>query len=777
MVAKSQKISRLKVLLLVALSCLIVAALLAVSYHIVRNHRKVQRYGNAVAAFNKNDWDLAEKLLKEALQSDSNNEDAVVKLAVVSEKLNHWSEAGMLWARAARLNAFKPEYIESMLAAFLQSGNTNWLQVKLEKMRPLTSDRHLLLLAFSFAHQGKPREGKAEFEKIKDNELLNSPLGRLTALYIAPGPAMTPQKIAGFEALVEGDDAAAFYAQMTLADYYLYSGKIADAEKYLRKTVSFNPLTGALNLAHFYFLTGKTEESVKLYRANSKGLAPRGAMRYGEALAAANQPDEILALALKYREGNKQNVQAGYYLEALAAFLKKDDALLAQKIAHLGNGYPNTPIAQLLLLYNAVKLRNPDAVMLYYTQLHAMKSSPALKTDCTNMVQAFTLDLLQKNELDAAARISGQMLKLNENDIIFTRAVITHSFRNNAMSQLDIDNALDLYPNDPALLTIAADFYLQKGDFAAAGKYARTHLKGAPGNISAQLQIIASLEGRKKVQEAANAFTALYHKDPANQKLLTMYLKFCSQHKLIRELTNLETFLAASPDANFRSAARLAGAEKAYAEKNREKMHEILMRIVEDPAMMEATNENADMLFRTASLLGETDYLLPAIAVFERLLKMQPNNVLVLVNMSELYAALGNGKDAKNTAKALDLARRAHAIDANSPFARESYAIRLFENKKYAETERLLAEAAQRGEVSPRALEAWRISTENTIRELATGSDVLLCSAQCRSLLRVFPDNKLAKDTLNALEMARQKAAEKAAAEKAAAKDITTKTP
>ncbi len=767
MTAKPKKISRLKLLFLVALFCVVAAALLAVSYHIFYNYHKVQHYDDAIIAINNKNWTLAEKILKECIQADPNDENAVAKLAMVCEKLDNWSEAGVLWAHAARLNEFKPEYTESMLAAFLKGGNAGWLQFKLEKMRPLTSDRYILMLAFAYGNQGKIREGIAEFEKIQDQELLSSPLGRLTAFYIDPDRSMTPEKIAELEALSEGDEAAAFYAQTLLADYYLNSGKIADAEKYLLKTLSFNPLTGSLNLAHFYYLTGKVDESLKLYKENANELAPLGAMRYGEALATANQPDEILALAQKHSLGSKQHIQAGYYLEALVAFMKKDDALLAEKLSYLGGGYPNTPTAHLLLLYNGVKQRNPDTVIRHITQLYAMKSNVVLKNNCTNMVKSFALDLLKKNELDAAARISLRMLELNENDIVFTRAAVTSAFRDSTLSRRDLEDALKLYPNDPGLLAIAADFYLQNGDFAAARKYAEKQLQGIPGNIPAQLQIITAMEGQKKIQEAARTFTELYHKTPADRKLLTMYLAFCSQHKLTEELTDLKTFLDANSYDGLRIVVNLAGAEKAYADNNREKMYEMLMRIVDDPSTAVATSENANILFRTATLLGEADYLPPAIAVFERLLKLDPNNALCLVNMSELYAVQNAGKDDKATATALELARRAYYIDSNSPIVREYYAMRLFESKKYAETERLLFSAVQEGNISPRALDAWKSSIENVIRTLAAQNEASLCITYCQSLLGIFPDNQLAKDTLDALELARQKAEEEAAAEAA----------
>ncbi len=777
MAASPQKMSRVKLLLLAILFCVVIAALIAVAYHIVRNYRKVQRYDHAVAAFNNKDWQLADQLLKECIQADKNNEEAVAKLAVVCEKLDNWPEAGMLWARAARLNAFKPEYTESMLAAFLKGGNAGWLQSELEKMRPLTSDRHLLLLAFAYGNQGKRREGKAEFEKIKDDEILRSPLGRLTAFYVDANPAMTPRKITELTALAEGNDAAAFYTQMVLADYYLSSGKAAEAEKYLLKAQSFNPVTGALNLAHFYYLTGKAAEAVKLYQEHAKGLAPLGAMRYGEALAAVNQPDEILALAKQYSMGSKQNIQAGYYLEALAAFLKKDDARLAQSLGNLGGGHPNTTTAQMLLLYNGIKQRNPDAALRHFNQLHTMKAGDALKANCANMMKSFVLDLLKANELEAAARVSGRMLEIKEKDVLFTRAVVTNSFRKGILAQPDLESALKLYPNDPGLLAIAADFYLQKGDFVNARKYAEKHLTGTPGSISTQLQIIASMEGEKKIAEAAKAFTELYYKTPEDWKLLTMYLTFCSQHKLTKELANLETFLASNPHANLRLVAHLAGAEKAYAEKNSAKMHEMLMKIVEDPGAATATAENVGLLFRTAGLLGEADYLAPAITVFERLLKFQPDNILFLANQSELYAALGGDK---NAATALELARRAYAVDNNSSVAREYYAMRLFENKNYAETERLLFNVAPEGKVSPRVLEAWKISTENMIRELAARNEVLRCTTLCKSLLRVYPDSKLAKDTLNAFELARRKAEQEAKekeAREAAGKEPAAKTP
>lgn len=755
----SEKRPGIKILLIAALLLIVVGALAAVLYFAVQNYRKVQRYNEAIAAYGNEDWPLAEKLLTQCIRTDRNNEEVVTRLATVYEKLGQWPEAGIAWGRAAKLNAFKPEYVENMLEAFLHGGNFDLLQSELENMQPLKSDRHTLLLALAYSNLRKSGETRRLLKQLKDKDSLSSPLGKLVSMSVDFDTAMTPQKISELEALSDSKDASvAFYSLLALADYSVRTGKLEAAEKYLKKSSMLNPYSGTLALANLYYLQGKTKDAAARYRELGDKLTPQDVIHFGEVLAAINALDELKSLARRYRLGSRENILVGYYLDALVAYCEKNQTELSDKLDAIGDQLPQTAVAQTLQLYNAVNKRDVNSVTELLRNFVRPDRKGKILTSYVNILKPFVIDLMRENDLNSAAQISSLLQLQEKRDAVFSRAIIANAFRKGILSQFELEQALEKFPDDPGILLIAANFFRENGESANVRLYTEKLLKIDPDNISAQLHRIALLESDKQIEKAAVALKSLYYKNPEDVKLLMIYLAFCTRNRQMDDLQSLEAFLMKSSVPQLHAVALLAAAEKASLEQKREKMHQLLMQIVNDPKLSPDDSGNANILFRTAQLLGRANFPDPAIAVYRKLLKRTPDNILMLANLSELYAARGaDNDDKKDFKEALELARQAYIVEANSPVARECYAFRLLENKDYNEAERLLYFFVQYGNASPRISNAWKVAMEHIIQKLAAEKETYRRSSLCKSLLRVFPDNQLARQNLADIEELKKK--------------------
>lgn len=737
----------IKVFLIATLIVVVAGALGVIAYFITQNHRQVQRLNEANAAFDNEDWVLAETKLAESYQEDTNNEEVVTKLAKVNEQLGNWSEAGFLWSRAYDLNAFKAAYLENSLEAYFRANSSNALLEKLTAMQPLESNHHKLLMTLALAQTDSVESARIFIEKVKDLEALATPLGRLLSVYLDEDPELTTDEKDQLTAVAESSEpAVALYALASLASDAMLNDQIDSAEAYLKRRIPLNPKLGRLDLAQFYYVQGEALESVKLYRKMIDTLSPIDSIRFAEALSALNLFDELALLKERYRVGSRADITTGYYIDALIAYQNKDWDTLSSRMEAIGNELPTTPIAEMLAIQKAVIQKDVT------TTLELLEQIPFDQNrrfdDYETILLPFVLELLSENDLESAANISSILKKRDYDNFNYTLAIITNAAQRRSLSKNQLESVLAKYPNEARLLSIAADFYLRIGDFPTAKKMAEKLLQLDSENITAQLLLIGSLESMRQIDAATKSFKTLYSANPNNQSLLIQYLAFCTRNKLFNELESLASSLSEESDSQALLYRLLAEAEIAQLRDERTEAHSLLMQIVNKPDL-QIDQTNAAILFRTANILGSFSYLDPAIQLYNQLLALSPNAVPILVNLSELYAEKAES-DPYSIAfqKAINLASQAYALDDASPITRECYAQRLYENKQYSEAEKLLFDSIYGDNVSPRSRTIWKNSMEQIIKEAAILGNRQDLIAACNSLLRAFPKNEIAEQYL-----------------------------
>lgn len=745
------KKSSAKLLLLSMLLIIVAGSLGAVIYFVSKNYRQLEHINGAIAAFNSEDWELAEKRLTQAISEDPNNEEIVAKLATVNQQLGNWTEAGILWSRAAELNAFNADYVDNSLNAFLRAGRIEYLRIKLTSIQPFQADRPRLLMAFVNAQTGQMNEARVLVEEVVDPNALTTPLGELVVLLVDEAPEMTPLKINKLEELAESTDASvANYALYILADRAIQQGEMVRAESYLKRRIPLNEKSGMMSLANLYYIQGKSAEAAELYRTLIDNLTPMESIRFAEVLIALKSTDELQNLAKRYRVGSRADIIAGYYMDALLAYEAGNASSVSEKVEAMGNEMPNTLVAQLLTFYDAIHRKDTKEIVNLLTAF-PYDANERLVT-YSSLLKPLVVELMAEDNFIEAARISELLQLRNFNDAVFTLAVIGNAAQKQLLSKIDLEQALQSYPEEPKLWSIAADFHLRNNDFAAAQTAAETLLELLPGNVSAQLQRIGALESMKRTAEAAIAFESLYAENPSNLRVLMQYLAFCSRNQLSENLNALVLLLQQNSATTPAAALLLAQAELANLNAEAETVHTLLMQVVNDPRLI-ATPENAAMLYRVANLLATYNYEVPAITVYRKLLTLSPNAVPILANLSELYAA--QALEAPNdTARqaALDFAQQAYEADPKSPIARECYALRLYDNGSYDAAQKLLFNFIQTGSASARIRTAWKGSMEHLIQNLAAREEIYNRSNLCNLVLNEFPNNEIALQNLKSIQ-------------------------
>ena len=174
-----------------------------------------------------------------------------------------------------------------------------------------------------------------------------------------------------------------------------------------------------------------------------------------------------------------------------------------------------------------------------------------------------------------------------------------------------------------------------------------------------------------KEKEAETYFEKAWRKHPGNMTLFRGYGDFLFKRKEYRKLQSLYPALPDIPEAAYWKYfldAEIAGIQRRTADsrKNYAGAIECLKKMPPTPAN----------LYQTAFLYARIDQDEEAARIYRGLLKENPDSLLLIVNLSEVEAALGNHSDA------LLLAERALRLEPQSDIAKECLARRKAEAGK-----------------------------------------------------------------------------------------------
>ena len=143
-----------KLIAIIVLGLVLLASLLACGYFGVKTVRRTRLRRAAMTAFEKKDYELAERLLRQYVQKDPNAEAEFAALANIYHEYGNAGMEAQMWQTASSLNPLNREYRENMLTSAAKAIDYELLYSILGRKLKLNedfSDQELYLYVISAA--------------------------------------------------------------------------------------------------------------------------------------------------------------------------------------------------------------------------------------------------------------------------------------------------------------------------------------------------------------------------------------------------------------------------------------------------------------------------------------------------------------------------------------------------------------------------------------------------------------------------------------------------
>jgi tetratricopeptide (TPR) repeat protein len=732
--------NKLKLIIRILLLILLAAGIGLFILFSVRSCRKVERFRDALAAFDSGDYGLARKLLLDTLIEDRNNELAYVKLAEIYHRDGNWPAEVECWSRAIALNPQNKAYPEKLWEALLLSNDYRRIYSEFG-MKYRTAgqlpDKELEIYVFSALRTNNSREAeKAWKEATAQNPGLRlQPMGQLISLMLNLDK-QTPDEIrAGLEKLSESENPiVAFDALRMLAIYYRFNnGTDRQLEDVLLKGAKLNRFIGEPALGEYYTGKYRFDDAISTYE---NYLKDHSIIRYALALADLyvykNEKAKLTELASKFHSGNKVVLMAGYYMDALLAFMDGNTEKLV-RIWNSNDDISRSPLAALIALQVNILRDNPDGVAAIAPVFLQTRPFLDFNARAVDMLYRYCQKLISQNKLSAATRLAQLIYDPARPDIFLTRVILQDRLTRNSLDEKALNTALKEFPQDPFLLQLAAEFHYGKNQMQESLKHAarfrEVYKEDSPG---VDLIEALALEQTGQLDAAFAGLGKLLQKYPDNIGLNNLFLEFCRKHQHRQALELMYQTLSARKEPAVREFLPYIAAEINLLDGKKDEALKLLA---------EADSNHEQLLLRGAYLLGENDRFKPAVRYYEKLAELSPSlRSLTLINLSEIYKAQNEQE------KALRCAFDAWRLDPDNGNVKFCYASRLSENKDYAQLVQVLKLPRFKSkDVDERFLPLWQPAMNEVIKAQFDEKRYEQVLESCRHLQAYFPNSPTAR--------------------------------
>ncbi len=729
-------------------------------FYALKDIGKYRNYNQAHAAFESGDYEKAKELFIKVINDDPNKEDAIKAMAQIYRHYGDWANEAFFRQRLVRLNPLNEVYYHDFLNAAFRARHFGTiysvLNLKVMENSELPPEEGALYL-ISALHSGHVSGGKAFYnERIKSNPkyFSGTEYGRYADLLLKSSE-ITFDKAQNIIASLPDikDEQIRFETINTLL--YVLSKKgdrksDEQIEKLLRESVELNEFAGAPMLADFYFFHYRFKDSIKVceeFLKTKMNIAMP--ILYGESSLLNGQPELIPPLADKMRHlrGRQSKIIASY-LDALYAFSEGDETRLRTAMFETGSTI-KTQLSSLMNFQLAISADSPKEIFLLLEDI--FKDSPFL--DFPQRARTAALEYLLKqadsdlasdpDRLNTCAGIA-LLIQTPGDDVSFLkRIILLNQFKKETLTEDELLSAMKLYPGDPVLLRIAAEYYLKRGQAARTMDYITEYnsLEGVQEQDSMVILHILALDQLGRKDEAEKEFRTLIEKNKDGQ-LLCFYYEFCAENKLFDSLKSLSAWIESLPkDSPNRAALPFIRAEILLSEGKRDQALDLFEK---------SQSDNSRLIFHAATRLAEVGRNNAALARYLSIRDTYPDKVLVNLNLSVLYDKMG---DAKN---ALECARTAWDENQNDLQARYIYGKRLFDAGQYAEVISVLKFPQFKASFPNEMLDLWSKAMHEQIRADFDAERYTPAMENTKYLLIYFPEDKDGLEYMELLESIRR---------------------
>ena len=710
-------------LILIIFSVLILAGCISMTaFLLFSNVRNVRLFQQAQSNFQRGDdasLDLAETQLLQLIAKDSNNESAFSMLGEIAGKRKFYPEQVYYCAMAYRLNPLSSENKEKYIDSLCSARYFDRLEVLLSQDSSL-SDKHRQLLLYAAGRNGNINKYKQQLSRRDaDNRI-----GELALLLFVHKHLTVEQKLSALERFNDPDG---FLKQETLAaqtELYLDIQDIDRAEKSLVEAYEQNNYAFAPALGRFYAQYrnfGKAldvfEKHLAIYHDQSV------AVQTAEIYCLLNKTDKIAKLRTDYQsDSGNRAMLCNYYFDALIALAKKDMTGLKELTAPL-RGNINTPLSAFMFLCADIQSGNIQEIKASYETLLTHRNYLNLQEQSDNMLSEFLKTAFFEKNIQPEKLLPPATILYNRKPDVFTaKFILLAQKKNNSENIILLKDALTRFGNDPGVIKIAIEYYLQHNPSEAERLVAHYKQKFAQkSGDMVRYELFLNMQ-KKEYEKVSLLFRSNF-----NQELLPDYWRFAGSTMREKDLIFLSRDKLYEPFC-------LALLHLKKNEVN--KACDLLEKA-------DAKNDYA-LLFFAAKTLAENGRNQSALKKYALFPEKSPYTIAVLLNMAELYAEDGNIN------QALILSARAYNLAPSMPETQLCYADKLHKKgdwKTIPDIVKLSSSNPYRRKLEP----LWISGMEQRIKDCNINTQREKIRELCRQLLVIAPDNNIALEYLKKL--------------------------
>ena len=751
-----KRIAILSSLLLVILGCLG-----ACVFFLVKDLDRSFESSRALAMYEAGDYEAARVKLIRVLNRDPHKESALKALADIYYRFGDWGNETFFRQRLMRLNPLKQEYEDAYMDSAMRSRNYNviysLLNLKVlddEDLDPDTGALFLISALFS-NHVSNGKSFYQSHQYTSRNYFSGTERGRfaealLKAERMEPAPA---EKL--FAALDDIKDPTVRFEILSMRAHLLsrLPGDENDEkiDAMLEECAKLNNYAGAPLLANRHFLKYRFKDALRVsedYLKDKMNVVMP--ILYAESCVLSGQPELIGPMKDRIRAiGGRQSLIIANYLEALEAF-SDGDVTTAKARLQASGGTIETPLSVLLGLLIAVRERSTAEIRLALNKIMTMSPFLDLRERARTAVLGYLLNEIEKADgmpdprmLSEYAAIATLIRLPGDDNSFLQRIILLDNYNRNLLNEEELQAALDVFPDDPVLLQIAAEFSLLRRKPERTMEYIDRYraVSGSTTGTMAVLHMLA-LDQLGQHDEAEAEFRSIVDGDPDNGDLMYYYYTYCSEHGYLDSMRELAKRIDALPrDSALREFLPFIRAEIQFAEGDRKAALDIFES---------AATTRPDLIVHAGDLLADGDRPDAAIKRYLSVQANAPDKVQLHLKLSRLY------REKNDMEAAMAQARAAWLEDREDLDARFAYARFLVDAKDYAEAVSVLKFPQYKAQFPEEVLELWYKAMLEQIKADYANGRYTPAMEGAKHLLIYFPDDKIVPEYIEKIEDLRQ---------------------
>ena len=743
-----------KIIAIIVLGLVLLASLLACGYFGAKTiHRSHQRRA-AMAAYERKDYVLAERLLRQYIGKDPNSEPEIVALANIYHEFGNSGYEAQLWQRACSLNSLNAEYREKLLNSAIRSASYSMIYSFLGgevKSGATLPEQELSFYVLSSYRTGHSKEGVDAYKKAVKNDpeaFHKSELGRMVE-FMTNYSSLSEKDLEDFlsEARRSEDPVIRFEALYTdlmrARESEVDGADVSDRmETVLKMIVETNYYAGTPLLADFYFSECRFPEVVAVLEPYLKKIDDRNLyLLFAESCVFTGDLDKLKELERKLREKQGTLHLLSGYCEILIAYMEDDDAKLSASVRKSGK-LISSPLSRFIYLRVALAQDSYSEILSAAQDVFSHESFGDLHDRsllaCLEYLAGRMDQLEKRSDISQLADLAKLLAGYAEGDELVTTIVLSDQSSRGLAKEADLLKAQAQFPDNLLLLKLAVESLILNGKSDRAMPLIEHALESEVEDSRLNFLHMLALDQMERHDEAEEVFRGLVERSEFDLSLLSQYFTFCWNHDRADDLTSMADRLEGASDAQLKSLGQFfrAGALLKEDDEDGKNKAEALKLLASSPT------DNPDFALFAANRLNEADMLEEAEAKYNALVKTYPTPGLILVNLSEVYVAKGDSQ------KALAAAKEAYDIEKNSILPAFIYAQRLSEAERYEEAVAVLRFPRHAVNYREDVVELWTECMKKTIEKNIADRKYTLAEENCKHLLVIVPGDEFGQEKL-----------------------------